>query len=644
MAVQLTLPDGSMHEYDDGVTGMEVAKSIGARLARSAVAVMHDGVLVDLEYPLEVDGKIEICTETTEEGRHVIRHSAAHVMAQAVLDLFPGALFAIGPPITDGFYYDFDIGRAFTPEDLENIEARMAEIVSDDQLFTRGVLSVAAALELFADQPFKTEIIEGVDEAEGAGDGRVIVYRNRDFVDLCRGPHLPSTGRLKAFKLLRSAGAYWRGDENKPQLQRIYGTAWESPKELEAHLHRLEEAARRDHRKLGKELDLFSFPSELGSGLAIWHPKGGMLRKVVEEYSRKIHQDFGFVFVNSPHVAKASLWAMSGHLDHYAENMYPALELDHGDDYLVKPMNCPFHALVYRSQSRSYRDLPLRLSELGTVYRYERSGVLHGLLRARGFTQDDSHTFCTVEQLAVELGLHLEFVLELLRDFGFEKFEADLSTRNDDKWMGELSLWDLATDALRGALEVSRVAYAVASGEAAFYGPKIDVHVRDAINRRWQLATIQVDFSLPDRFDLGYATSESNQARPVMIHSAKFGSVERFIGVLLEHYAGALPTWLAPVQAMIVPVADRHYDYGGEVATLLARAGVRAEVDRTNETVGEKIRRSLINKYPAILVVGDQDIGARTVGVRLREEETEQRGINLGDAISELAELAAPPR
>ena len=644
MVVHLTLPDGSTREYHDGVTGGEVATGIGSRLAKAAVAVKHDGVLVDLARPLTTDGSIEIVTEMTEEGRHVMRHSAAHVLAQAVLDLYPGAGFAIGPPITDGFYYDFDVGKPFTPENLEAIAARMAEIIDEDQPFERGSMSKAEALEVFADQPFKIEIIEGVEESEGVGGNEVSVYRNLDFVDLCRGPHLPSTGRLDAFKLTRSAGAYWRGDENNPQLQRIYGTAWESAKELDAHLHRIEEAAKRDHRKLGRELDLFSFPPELGPGLAVWHPKGGMLRKLIEDYSRKIHEDFGFVFVNSPHLARAGLWETSGHLDYYAENMFPAMELDEVDNYLVKPMNCPFHVLVYRSQARSYRDLPLRLSELGAVYRYERSGVVHGLLRARGFTQDDSHTFCTVDQVPSELQLHLDFVLELFRDFGFEGFEADLSTRNDDKWMGALEMWDLATEALESALAAVGVPCEIAVGEAAFYGPKIDVHIRDAIGRRWQMATIQLDFSLPDRFDLKYTTSENDKARPVMIHSTKFGSLERFIGVLVEHYAGAFPPWLAPVQATIVPVADRHSDCAANVAAALADVGLRVEVDSTDETVGEKIRRAITAKHPAVLVVGDQDVEGGTVGLRLWGEDAGRRGVGIEDAVIELGGAFAAPR
>jgi len=644
MSFQLTLPDGTVRSYEDGATGLDVASSIGAGLARAAVAVTVDGETLDLNRPIDRDGALSVVTENTEEGRHVLRHSAAHVMAQAVLDLYPGATFAIGPPITDGFYYDFDIGRPFTPEDLERIEARMDEIIEIDQSFDRESLSIDDALEMFADQPFKSEIIRGVDEAEGAGESHVSIYRNDAFVDLCRGPHVPSTGRLKAVKLMRSAGAYWRGDENKPQLQRIYGTAWEDRKALRKYLNRLEEAAKRDHRKLGTELDLYSFPSDLGSGLAVWHPKGGLLRKEIEDYSRRTHLANGYEYVVSPHVAKADLWETSGHLQFYAEGMYPAMDLDGGQQYYVKPMNCPFHILIYKSRSRSYRELPLRLFELGTVYRYERSGVVHGLLRARGFTQDDSHIFTTFDQMPDELQSLLDFVLMVLRDFGFDEFEADLSTRDPEKSIGSDELWDVAEASLAKALEKAELPYQVAHGEGSFYGPKIDIHVKDAIGRRWQLSTIQLDFAQPENFGLTYTSSENVRERPVMIHRALLGSVERFVAVLVEHYAGAFPAWLSPVQATIVPVADRHQDYAFEVAAEMKSAGVRVEVDAADETVGEKIRRAITQKHPAILVVGDRDVENRTVGLRLREDDAEQRGIPLDDAVSDLAERSAPPR
>ncbi len=644
MSFQLTLPDGSVRSYEDGATGLDVATSIGAGLARAAVAVTVDGETLDLNRPIDRDGALSVVTENTEEGRFVLRHSAAHVMAQAVLDLYPGATFAIGPPITDGFYYDFDIGRPFTPEDLERIEARMEELIEIDQLFVRESLSIDDALELFSDHPFKSEIIRGVDEAEGAGASEVSIYRNDAFVDLCRGPHVPSTGRLKAVKLMRSAGAYWRGDETKPQLQRIYGTAWEDRKALRTYLNRLEEAAKRDHRKLGAELDLYSFPSDLGSGLAVWHPKGGLLRKEIEDYSRRTHLANGYDYVVSPHVAKADLWETSGHLRFYAEGMYPAMELDGGQQYYVKPMNCPFHILIYKSRSRSYRELPMRLFELGTVYRYERSGVVHGLLRARGFTQDDSHIFTTFDQMPNELQSLLDFVLMVLRDFGFSEFEADLSTRDPEKSIGSDELWDVAEASLAKALETAGLPYQMAHGEGSFYGPKIDIHVKDAIGRRWQLSTIQLDFAQPENFGLTYTSTENVRERPVMIHRALLGSVERFVAVLVEHYAGAFPAWLSPVQATIVPVADRHEEYAYEVAAILNEAGVRAEVDAADETVGEKIRNAITQKHPAVLVVGDDDVKSRTVGLRLREDAGEHRGLPLDDVVADLAERCAPPR
>jgi threonyl-tRNA synthetase len=643
MSIQLTFPDGSVRGFDAGVTGIEVAAGIGPRLAKAAVAVRVDGELVDLSRPISADAGFEVITDSTEAGRHVLRHSAAHVMAQAVLDLYEGATFAIGPAITDGFYYDFDVGRPFTPEDLEAIEARMGEIITEDQAFEREELTVAAALEAFAAQPFKVEIIEGVDEAEGAGSSTVSVYRNDGFVDLCLGPHVPSTGRLRAVKLMRSAGAYWRGDETKAQLQRIYGTAWESPKELDAYLIRLEEAARRDHRRLGAELDLFSFPAELGSGLAVWHPKGGILRTVIEDYSRRTHLSHGYEIVASPHVAKAELWHTSGHLAFYADGMYPGMELDHETEYRLKPMNCPFHILIFDSRGRSYRELPLRLYELGTVYRYERSGVIHGLLRARGFTQDDSHIFAMESQLGDELQSLLDFTLMVLRDFGFDEFEADLSTR-PEKFVGEEQLWDKAEQALAAALQQAELPFEIAPGEGAFYGPKIDVHVKDAIGRRWQLSTLQVDFAQPENFDLLYANAENGRERPVMIHRALMGSIERFVGILIEHYAGALPGWLSPVQVTVVPVADRHQDYGRSVASALEGAGLRVEVDDADDTVGEKIRRSITQKHPAVLVVGDSDVEGKTVGMRLRGEEQERRGVLLGEARDELQRAFAPPR
>jgi len=648
MPITITLPDGSQREHQDGVTGYEVASAIGSRLAKAAVAVTVDGTMYDLCRPIEDDAAISIVTDTTEAGRHVMRHSAAHIMAQAVLGLFPDANFAIGPPIEDGFYYDFEVEEPFTPEDIQAIEERMADIVAEDQAFVRDEVSIEAALQTFNDQPFKKEIIEGVEAAEGVDGDTVSTYSNAAFVDLCRGPHLRSTGDLKAFKLTRSGGAYWRGDETKPQLQRIYGTAWESKKALAAYELRLEEAAKRDHRKLGRELDLFSFPSELGPGLAVWHPKGGILRRTIEDYSRRTHAAFGYEYVVTPHVAKAGLWETSGHVHFYRDTMYPAMELDgaeegSGQEYFVKPMNCPFHILIYKANSRSYRELPLRMFELGTVYRYEMSGVIHGLMRARGFTQDDSHIFTMEEQLAGELQSLLDFVLMVLRDFGFEDFEADLSTK-PEKAVGDPDLWVKAEEHLAAALETAELPYQLAPGEGAFYGPKIDIHIKDAIGRRWQLSTIQVDFAQPENFDLEYASDSNTRERPVMIHRALLGSVERFIGILTEHYAGAFPAWLSPVQVTVVPVADRHEEYAQSVAEALQKVGARIRVDTADDTVGEKIRSAITQKHPVVLVVGDNDVENGTVGMRLRGEDAEERGVSIADATGRIAQIVSEPR
>ena len=642
MTISLTLPDGATLELVEGSTGLDAARKVGARLAAAAVAVKVDDVLWDVSRPLPGGGRFSVVTAASEEGRHVLRHSAAHILAQAVLGLFEGATFAIGPAIEDGFYYDFDIGRPFTTEDIERIEQRMTEIVAEDQPFEREDVTKPEALAVFAGHPFKTEIIQSVDETEGAGGDTVSLYRNRGFVDLCRGPHLPSTGRLAAFKLLRTAGAYWRGDESRAQLQRIYGTAWESKAALAEYLDRLEEARKRDHRKLGAELDYYSFPAELGSGLVLWHPRGALVRTVIEDYSRRTHMAHDYQMVASPHIARSHLWQTSRHLSFYADSMYPSLEIDGGDEYVLKPMNCPFHILIFKSRSRSYRELPIRFFELGTVYRYERSGVVHGLLRARGFTQDDSHIFCMESQVAAELQRLLDFVLMVLRDFGFDTFEADLSTK-PEKYVGEDDQWEKATDALRAALEAAGLAYQVAEGEGAFYGPKIDIHVRDAIGRRWQISTLQVDFGQPANFALEFAAADNTRQRPVMIHRALMGSIERFFGVLMEHYAGALPGWLSPVQATIVPVADRHADYAAEVATGLRAAGLRVEVDDGDDTVGEKIRNAITHKHPAVYVVGDSDVAGRTVGVRLRGED-ERRGVALAEAVAALAAGCAAPR
>jgi threonyl-tRNA synthetase len=653
--VTVKLPDGSTRDYPPGVTPADVAASIGRRLADAAVAAQVDGVTVDLDRPIDADAEVAIITADSADGLYVLRHSTAHVLAQAVLDLFPGARYAIGPPIADGFYYDFELPAGpdgnpahFTEADLERIDARMREIVGEGQPFVREELDKPTGLELFADQPFKREIIEGAEGSEGAEAGVVSVYRNphahggASFVDLCRGPHVPSTKRLGAFKLMKVAGAYWRGDEKRPMLQRIYGTAWATKKELEEHLHRLAEAERRDHRKLGVELDLISFPEELGGGLAVWHPKGAMVRKLMEDYSRVEHEQGGYEFVVTPHLTKSTLFEISQHLDWYAEGMYPPMEME-GAKYYPKPMNCPMHILIYRSRTRSYRELPLRLFEFGTVYRYERSGVLHGLLRTRGFTQDDSHIFCEPAQIVPELVSLLSFVLRVLRTFGFEHFEAELSTRPPGKSVGADSDWEQATEALHEALRQSGLPYTVAEGEGAFYGPKIDIHLHDAIGRRWQLSTLQCDFQLPQLFELEYIGSDNERHRPIMIHRALFGSVERFFGILVEHYAGAFPTWLAPVQVQVLPVADRHEDYARSVRQRLSGAGFRAEVtDATHDTLGNRVRKGKVEKVPYLLVVGDSDVEAGTVGVNVRGGERPERDVSVDDFVARLAaEVAA---
>jgi threonyl-tRNA synthetase len=559
-----------------------------------------------------------------------IRHSASHVMAQAVMEMFPGqARIAIGPPIDDGFYYDFDLPRPLTPEDLQAIESRMREIIAEDRPFVREALSADEARRLFADQPYKIELIAGL---EGGGqdeygteiDGKpeISIYRDGDFVDLCRGPHVERTGQINpaAIKLTGTAGAYWRGDERNPMLQRIYGTAWKTAEELEQYVWRQEEARKRDHRKLGRELDLFSVSEEIGAGLILWHPKGGMLRKIAEDYCRAEHERGGYEFVYSPHIGKADLWQTSGHLGWYRENMYSPLDIE-GQEYFLKPMNCPFHIHIYKSRTRSYRDLPLRFAEWGTVYRYERSGVLHGLMRVRGFTQDDAHLFCRPDQMPEEIDRVLAFSLNILRAFGFQEFQCYLSTMNPNKAAGTPEQWEAPTEALRMALERAKIPYRVDEGEATFYGPKIDIKVNDAIGREWQLSTIQFDFNLPERFNLAYVGEDGQEHRPYMVHRALMGSMERFMGVLIEHYAGAFPVWLAPLQAMVIPIADRHVDYARQVVGKLKEAGLRGEVDERNERMNAKIRDAQLQKIPYMLVVGDKEAESGGVALRLRSGE-----------------------
>ncbi|MDQ1446028.1 MAG: threonyl-tRNA synthetase [Acidimicrobiaceae bacterium] len=646
MADQLTitLPDGSQRELPSGSTAADLAASIGRGLAKAAVAATVNGAQVDLNAPLPDGAQVGIITVDSPEGRYVLRHSTAHVMAQAVLQLWPGAKFAIGPPIEDGFYYDFELpdGAHFAEDDLARIEDRMRQIVKEAQPFVREEHSKDEGLQLFADQPYKVEIIqsvdgsEGAEGAEGAEGGVVSAYRNTEqFVDLCRGPHVQSTDRLGAFKLMRVAGAYWRGDEKRQQLQRIYGTAWESDKALKEHLHRLEEAERRDHRKLGVELDLFSFPDEIGSGLAVFHPKGGLVRRLMEDYSRQRHDEAGYEFVNTPHITKENLFQTSGHLDWYADGMFPPMEMDEGQRYYLKPMNCPFHVLIFRSRQRSYRELPLRLFEFGSVYRYEKSGVVHGLTRVRGMTQDDAHIFCTKEQMTGELKSLLVFVLDLLRDYGLNDFYLELSTRPEHKSVGTDEEWDEATEALRTVALAMDLHLEMDEGGGAFYGPKISVQARDAIGRTWQLSTIQVDFQTPQRFDIEFTGADNARHRPIMIHRALFGSVERFFAILVEHYAGAFPLWLAPVQVQVLPVAAEHVDYAASVHARLRSEGLRAELISADEPLGARIRRGKLEKVPYVLVVGADDVAAGTAGVNDRSGSVD-RGVSIDAFVDRL--------
>jgi threonyl-tRNA synthetase len=646
--ITITLPDGSERSVPAGTTVGGLAASIGPRLAKDAVIGVVNDVERDLDWVLDPGDRVEIVTASSPRGLYTIRHSTTHVMAQAVLELFPGATFAIGPPVEDGFYYDFELppgpdGKpaTFVPEDLERIEARMRELLAEAQPFVRDEMPADKAREVFAGHRFKMEIIDGQsdDPMSATEAGVVRTYENPPvepwerpafagypgFIDLCRGPHVPHTGAfLGHFKLMRVAGAYWRGDERNPMLQRIYGTAWASKKDLDAQLHRLEEAAKRDHRKLANELDLLSFPDELGGGLAVWHPKGAIVRKLMEDYSRERHQSGGYEFVYSPHIANGRLFEASGHLGFYADGMYPPMEMDNGA-YYPKPMNCPMHNLVFQSRQRSYRELPLRLFELGTVYRYEKSGTLHGLLRIRGFTQDDSHIYCTPEQAHDEIRSLLGFVLSVLRAFGFSEFDASLSTRPAKaETVGTDEGWAEATENLRAALEAEGLAYDVDEGGGAFYGPKIDVKVRDAIGRSWQLSTIQYDFNMAARMGLEYVGEDGARHTPVMVHRALFGSVERFFGVLLEHYAGAFPTWLAPVQVRVLPVRDDHQAYASEVIGELATLGIRADGVDASEKLGNRIRKAKGEKIPYVLVVGDDDVAGRTVGVNPRGGDVER--------------------
>jgi len=618
------------------------------------IAARVNDQLRDLASPLADGDRVEPVEIGSPDGLNILRHSAAHVMAQAVQELFPAAKLGIGPPVENGFYYDFDVPEAFTPADLKAIEQQMRKIVKQGQRFARRVVTDDDARRELAGEPYKLELIglkgggqSGTSDEESVevGGAELTIYDNTDastgavcWKDLCRGPHLPTTRHIPAVKLMRSGGAYWRGSEKNPQLQRIYGTAWPSRDAQDAYLKLLEEAEKRDHRKLGAELDLFSFPTEIGSGLVVFHPKGGLIRKVMEDYSRQRHLEAGYEFVNTPHLTRSELFETSGHLDWYADGMYPPMEME-GARYYPKPMNCPMHILIYRSRGRSYRELPLRLFEFGTVYRFEKSGVVHGLTRARGFTQDDSHIFCTPGQLAGELASLLDFVVGLLRDYGLTEFEAELSTR-PEKYVGEPSEWEAAEAALKSALDASGLPYVIAEGEGAFYAPKIDVHVKDAIGRRWQLSTLQVDFQEPGRFGIEFQAADGTRQRPYMIHRALFGSIERFFGILVEHYAGAFPPWLAPVQAVGIPITDEHVPYLRDVAARLRERGIRVEIDDSDDRMQKKIRNAQRQKVPYMLLAGDDDVAAGAVSFRYRDGQQKNQ-VAIGDAIAEITKAVA---
>jgi threonyl-tRNA synthetase len=636
-----------------GTTAAEVVGAAGLPTSGpKAVVVVRDpeGRLRDLSWAPEVDTAVTPVTIDEPDGLNVLRHSTAHVLAQAVQDTFPEAKLGIGPPIEGGFYYDFDVARPFQPEDLDKLEKRMQEIVKSGQVFRRRRFdSLEQAKAELADEPYKLELVDikgDVDASEvmEVGGGELTIYDNLDaktgercWGDLCRGPHLPSTRLIGAFKLMRTAAAYWRGSEKNPQLQRVYGTAWPTRDQLKEYLRLLEEAARRDHRKLGAELDLFSFPEEIGSGLAVFHPKGGIIRRELENYSRERHEAAGYSFVNTPHITKGHLFETSGHLQWYADGMYPPMELE-GANYYLKPMNCPFHNLIFRARGRSYRELPLRLFEFGTVYRFEKSGVVHGLTRVRGLTMDDAHIYCTPEQLQGELKSLLRFVLDLLRDYGLDDFYLELSTRNEEKYVGSDEHWETATSALREAAEESGLDLVPDPGGAAFYGPKISVQAKDAIGRTWQMSTIQVDLNLPERFGLEYQAADGTRQRPIMIHRALFGSIERFFGVLTEHYAGAFPAWLAPVQVMGIPIRDDHRAYLSAFVDRLRAEGIRAEVDESDERMQKKIRTAQQQKIPFMAIAGDDDVSAGTVSFRYRDG-SQRNGVPLDEAVAHVVDV-----
>lgn len=610
--IQLRLPDGQVKKYASGITGQEVAEKIGSRLSKDALAIKLDGQLQDLAIPVDHNASIEITTFKAPEGREVYWHSTSHLMAHAVKELFPQARLAIGPAIEEGFYYDFDLERPLTPEDLVKIEKKMAELSKAATPVIRKNISKADALSFFEKrgESYKIELINELpDEA-------ISMYEQGDFADLCRGPHVPHTGKIKAFKLLSIAGAYWRGNEKNKMLQRIYGISFPAKDELDAYLTRLEEIKRRDHRKIGKDLDLFSISEESGGGLVLWHPRGALIRKTIEDFWRDEHQKSGYDFVYSPHVGRGTLWETSGHLGFYRENMYSSMDVE-GQEYYVKPMNCPFHIMIYKNKLRSYRELPMRYAELGTVYRFERSGVLHGLLRVRGFTQDDAHIFVAPEEMEQEVIRVLDFVVKMLRTFGFEDFKAYIATK-PEKAVGDDVMWQQATQALKVAADKANLAYEMDEGGGAFYGPKVDIKIKDALGRLWQCSTVQFDFNEPERFGMTFIGVDNQQHRPYMIHRALLGSIERFFGMLIEHYAGAFPVWLAPVQAKVLSITDKQLDFAKGVRDQFLAAGIRSELDTRSEKIGFKIREASLEKVPYVLVIGDKEVQQNAVAVRER--------------------------
>ena len=614
--VRLTFPDGSVREYPKGTTPQQILEEMSPQFRKKVLAAKLNDSILELNRPIEEDGEFRFLTWEDKEGKYVFWHSSAHLMAQAIKRIFPQAKLGIGPPIEDGFYYDIELDRPITPEDFEKIEKEMARIVEEDYPIIRKVLPREKALEFFKQihEDLKIELINDLPE-----DEVITAYSQGEFTDLCRGPHLVSTGKIgKNFKLLSVAGAYWRGDEKNKMLQRVYATSYPKKKMLEEHLHRIEEAKKRDHRKLGKQLDLFSIQESIGNGLILWHPKGARVRRIMEEFWINEHYKHGYELVYTPHVAKLQLWETSGHTGFYRENMFPPMVMD-DVEYQLKPMNCPFHITIYKSHLRSYRDLPMRFAEFGTVYRYERSGVLHGLMRVRGFTQDDAHIFCTPDQLTDEIVKVLDLVIYILQTFGFNEYDVYLSTR-PEKYVGTLENWDAATNALQNALEVKGLEYEIDPGEGVFYGPKIDIKIRDVLGRSWQCSTVQVDFNLPERFDMEYIGEDGKPHRPIMVHRALFGSLERFFGILIEHYAGAFPLWLAPVQVTLLPIADRHHNYAHRIYQELRNANVRVELDTRNEKVGFKIREAEVNKIPYMVIIGDKEVENQTISVRHKGE------------------------